>query len=68
MLLPLKPQDSSGGGNDLTVVDLVLFLGFLGAMLAGVAMLLEAKTVRTRLIGAGIAVASFIAQMGVLLR
>jgi hypothetical protein len=60
MPLPLKPQypDYSAGGRDLTAVEVVVLLGLTGVVCAGLVMLMTARLVRTRLIGAGIAAAS----------
>jgi hypothetical protein len=59
MSLPLKPQHpDSSGARDLTAVEVVLLLGLTGAVCAGLLMLTKAKSVHTRLIGAGLAAAS----------
>jgi hypothetical protein len=65
-LLPRMPQDTgSSGGDQLSFVEIVLFLTIEAGMFVGVAMAArKANKPATRLAGLGLAVASLAACVG----
>jgi hypothetical protein len=65
--LPLKPQvpDRSGGGSQLTSLEIVVMLTFSIGLCVGIIMATERKNRPiTRVIGLGLAVGSFAACLG----
>jgi hypothetical protein len=65
-LLPRKPQDTgSSGGDQLSFVEIVLFLTIEAGLFVGVAMAARKKNKpATRVVGLGLAVASLAACIG----